>query len=104
MTFDLPKTVEIDGKTYDIRYDFRVILEILVMLNDPDLSNEDKAEALIDMFYCQPESVSNAKAAVDACFSFIDAESHRPQKKSPRLTDWKQDYEYIIAPVNRVLG
>ena len=104
MTFDLPKTVEIDGKTYDIRYDFRVILEILVMLNDPDLSNEDKAEALIDMFYCQPESVPNAKAAVDACFSFIDTESHRPQKKSPRLTDWKQDYEYIIAPVNRVLG
>lgn len=104
MIFDLPKTVEIDGELFDIRYDFRVVLEILVMLCDPELSNDDKAEALINMFYCDPETVSDVKKAVDACYKFIDMGSQRPNKKSPRLTDWKQDYEYIIAPVNRVLG
>ena len=104
MTFSLPKTVEIDGKTHEIRYDFRVILEIIVMLNDPDLTDEDKAEGIITMFYTDPEEISNYKAAVDACFRFIDCNSDRPQKKQPRLTDWEQDFEYIIAPVNRVLG
>ena len=31
--------------------DFRVILEIFVMLDDPDLSDADKTEALLRMFY-----------------------------------------------------
>ena len=29
---------------------------------------------------------------------------HKPQKKHPKLTDFEQDFEFIIAPVNRVLG
>lgn len=102
--FDLPKTVDIGGEKYNIRYDFRVILEIIIMLTDPDLTDDDKAEALIDMFYCEPETVYDIKAAVDACYRFIDGESQTTTKKGPRLTDWKQDFEYIIAPVNRVLG
>lgn len=102
--FDLPKTVDIDGEKYNIRYDFRVILEIIIMLTDPDLTDDDKAEALIDMFYCDPDDIYDIKAAVDACYRFIDGESQTPTKKGPRLTDWKQDFEYIIAPVNRVLG
>lgn len=104
MNFSLPKTVSIDGKELRIRYDFRVILEIITMLEDADLDGGDKTEALIEMFYVDPEEVTDAQKAVDACFDFIDADSKRQKKKSPRLTDWEQDFEYIIAPVNRVLG
>ena len=104
MNFSLPKTVSIDGKDYRIRYDFRVILEIMTMLDDTELDGADKTEALIDMFYIDPEEIENVDAAVDACFDFIDANSKRQKKKSPRLTDWEQDFEYIVAPVNRVLG
>lgn len=104
MNFSLPKTVSIDGKELRIRYDFRVILEIITMLDDADLDGGDKTEALIEMFYVDPDEVTDAQRAVDACFDFIDAGSKRQKKKSPRLTDWEQDFEYIIAPVNRVLG
>ena len=103
MNFSLPKSVEIDGEEYAIRYDFRVILEIIIMLQDSDLTGADKTQALMDMFFVdeQPEDVEKA---VEACFRFIDNNSDRPKKKQPRLTDWEQDFEYIIAPVNRVLG
>lgn len=101
MNFTLPKTVDIGGKEYAIRYDFRVILEIITMLEDAELDVTDKAEALITMFYIEPPE--NVKAAIDACFDFIDM-SKREKKKSPRLTDWEQDFDYIVAPVNRVLG
>ena len=48
--FSLPTTVEIDGRSYEIRTDFRTILEIFVMLDDPDLTDADKTEALLRMF------------------------------------------------------
>lgn len=102
MNFSLPKSVTIDGVEYPVRYDFRVILELITMLQDGDLSGSDKTEALMDMFYVG-DPPKDAKKAVEACFEFID-NSNRPKKKAPRLTDWEQDFDYIIAPVNRVLG
>ena len=103
MNYSLPKTVTIDGEEHAIRYDFRVILQILEMLNDPNLESADKAEALVYMFYVEPEKLRSPKDAVEACFDFID-QNNRNQKKSAKLIDWEQDFDYIISPVNRVLG
>ena len=104
MRYELPKTVNIRGEDHSIRYDFRVILEIMSMLQDDELTPEEKAEALLEMFYLEPVARRDRKEAVDKCFAFMDADSDRPQKKHPKLTDFEQDFEFIIAPVNRVLG
>ena len=104
MNFSLPKTVQFGNETHEIRYDFRVILEIITMLSDEDLTGSDKTEALLDMFYLKPDSIVDIKGAVDACYDFIDGDAGRRKKNGPRLTDWEQDFSYIIAPVNRVLG
>ena len=103
MNLTLPKALEVDGKLQPIRYDFRVILEIIEMLNDADLSDADKAEALLQMFYLNPEEITDLQDAVQKCFRFIDY-SQKSKKPGPRLIDWEQDFDYIIAPVNRVLG
>ena len=81
MNLSLPKSVEFDNETYEIRYDFRVILEIIVMLNDPELNNDEKAKALLTMFYLEPETIDDRKAAVEACFRFIDCNSQRKPAK-----------------------
>lgn len=104
MNFSLPTTVNINGREHEIRSDFRVILEIITMLDDAELDGADKTEALLTMFYVNADEIDDAEMAVNACFNFIDANSKRQKKKSPRLTDWEQDFEYIVAPVNRVLG
>ena len=103
MIYDLPKTATVGGEELDIRYDYRVILTILELLNDPDLSNESKAEGMIELFFVEPERVRDARAAVEACYDFIDM-GEASDKKSPRVMDWEQDFRYIIAPINRVLG
>ena len=53
MNFTLPDSVTVSGTDYPIRTDFRVVLEIFVMLDDPDLNDADKTEALIRMFYIE---------------------------------------------------
>ena len=40
--FSLPTTVTVAGTEYPIRTDFRVILEIFVMQEDPDLSDTER--------------------------------------------------------------
>ena len=104
MLYTLPKSVEIDGTEFPIRYDFRCILDIIEAMNDPDLSDDDKALATLQIFYPDYEAIKNYDEALKQCFWFIDCGDTRPRKKKPRLIDWESDFEYIIAPVNRVLG
>jgi len=103
MKYGLPTTVEVGGKELEIRTDFRVILEIFEALNDPELDGYDRVEAVLGMFYVDPEEIDDIREAIEACFDFIDCGKTR-DKKQPRVMDWEQDFEYIIAPVNRVLG
>lgn len=106
MLYYLPKTVEINGTALNVRYDFRVILDIIAMLNDPDLEQADKAQAAIEMFYCESaQAIATPREALEKLFWFIDqGQELKEKKKSPRLVDWEQDFNLIIAPVNRVLG
>ena len=99
--FELSEHVTIDGKQYLIRTDYRVILEIFVMLNDPDLDDGDKTEALMRMFYV--ERPADAEKAIQAFSDFVE-----PRKKTgsrrPGLVDWESDFDLIAAAVNHVLG
>lgn len=99
MNYCLPTKVDIAGVEYPIRSDFRVILEIIELLQD-DLTPAEKAEGVLTMFY--EEIPSDAAQAINKCFEFMDM-GDKP-KKSPRLVDWEKDFNYIIAPINRVLG
>lgn len=67
MNWGLPVSVEIGGVSYEIRTDFRVILDIFVMLSDPDLSGTDRAEGILQMFYVSPEDIppQHLQEAVD---------------------------------------
>ena len=40
--FSLPTTVQVSGREVPVRTDFRVILEIFVMLADPALSDTER--------------------------------------------------------------
>lgn len=104
MNYSLPKQVDINGELFEIRYDFRVILEIIEMLNDPDFEGWEKTEALLNMFYLTPENIRDKTKAVEACYAFMDQNEKPHKRKSARLIDWEQDFDYIIAPINRVLG
>lgn len=103
MTYGLPTSLNIGGSEYAIRTDYRVILELIEVLNDPDFSDTDKAQATIETVIEDWENVTDYAEALRQCFWFIDM-GQPSGKKTARLVDWQKDFPYIIAPVNRVLG
>ena len=101
--FNLPSEVTIEDRSYPIRYDFRVILEIFVMLDDPDLTDADKIEALLRMFYV--ERPPDTEEALKAFTDFVNPRRFgKREKQSSRLLDWNQDFDLMVAPINHILG
>ena len=102
--FVLPDSVTVSGTDYPIRTDFRTILEIFVMLDDPDLSDADKTEALLRMFYVErPPDPENALLAFT---DFVDPRqtARTSATHNTRLIDWSQDFDLMVAPINHILG
>lgn len=102
----LPTTVEVGGKEYKIRSDYRAILDICVAMNDAELDQQEKAETALDIFYpafaeMPPEDYQEA---IERCFWFINCGDAEQEQKHVKLMDWEQDFKYIIAPINRVTG
>lgn len=105
--YSLPTSVEVNGTEYTIQSDYRAVLDILTALSDADLSNQDKAEAALNIFY--PDfgdmPASDYQEALNQCFRFIDrGQEPKEQKKQPTVMSWEQDFDMIIAPINRIAG
>lgn len=105
MNYELPTSIEIDGKAYNIRNqgDYRVILDVIAALTDVELNEREQAAAALCIFY--EELPADVQAAADAMVKFIDGgTTAKSGKASPRLMDWEQDFPLIVAPINRVVG
>lgn len=53
----LPETIELGGEEYDIRTDFRAILDILKAMADPELSDQEKSQVMLEILYWDPEEI-----------------------------------------------
>ena len=107
MNYALPVTVAFGGEEHRIRSDFRAILDICEALSDSDLSNDEKAVVTLNIFYPDVENIPEQHYydAVKACFNFINlGADERAGKPAPKLVSWEQDFQYIVSPVNHVIG
>ena len=102
----LLKSIEIDGIDYDINTDFRDILDIFKVLNDPDLLDYEKTSIALDMFYVD-EVPENIEDAITYMFEFMcmgDTNDTNTKRNEKPLFDWEQDFNLIVAPINRTLS
>lgn len=109
MNYELPTSVEVGGKEYAIRSDYRAVLDIMAALSDADLDDMERAYAVLSIFYPDLEEMPDEEAiykeAVEKCFWFINGgETEREKTKQPQLVDWNMDLPRIIPPINKVLG
>ena len=106
MRYDLPKSVVINGVEFKIRYDYRVILYLFEIINDPEIDDQERALAVLQNFYVDFEELMDYEAAIRECYWFINGGKYEenPKQKIVKVMDWSQDFQLIVAPINRVLG
>lgn len=106
--YDLPTTVEVGGIPYEIRTDYRCALDIFQLLEDPELTDREKKEEILEIFYFSPDwqeiPRQDLREAVEKCFWFLRGGDEPRAAKAPKLVDWEQDFHMIVAPVNKVYG
>lgn len=108
--YDLPVTVEIEGVDYSIRNggDYRTIIDIFAILEDPELDEQERAMAALIIFYADMEDVEdlavfpNLQEALDKMFEFFNAGKKDVASKSRKLLDWQDDMPMIVSAVNNV--
>ena len=106
INYGLPKAVEINGTEYDIRSDYRAILDIVEALNDVNLNAREKAYVVLEIFYPDIDDMpyDDMQEAIEKCFEFIDGGNRRKEGNAPKVVDWSKDFPLIIAPINAVAG
>ena len=105
MTYDLPQSLTVNGKEYEIRSDFRDVLNILAAFDDPELADNEKAYVCLFILYVDFDSIPREDygACFEAALNFID--NGMPGKKnSPRTMDWEQDAHILFPAINQVAG
>lgn len=104
--YELPASLNISGVDFSIRTDFRVIIDILIAMNDPELDEQAKAVVMLQILFEDWQSIP-AEHLDEACqkaSEFIDCgqSDDNLNHPKPQLMDWEQDGDMIIPAVNKV--
>ena len=112
--YELPKTVEVSGKSYKIRNgaDYRTIIGVIDVCEDPELTQEEKTVSAFIIFYDDINDYediidifgNDAKEAMQAMMKFIsyNYDDELVSSAKVKLIDWVQDESLIVSGVNGV--
>ena len=106
MIGQLPRELEVNGRMYAIRTDFRDVLNILCAFSDPELEDGEKVYTCLYILFEDFDSIPDGdlEAAFTAALSFIDNGAKPEEKKFPRVMDWEQDENLLFPAINKVAG
>lgn len=101
--WELPTSATIGGVEYPIHADFRDILNIFRYLDDPDRPEYLRWRIAIALFYDGEIPDENVQEAMEYLAEFISC-GNQDAKPGPKLLDWEQDAQVIVADVNKTAG
>ena len=111
--WELPTSIDVCGKEYSIRTDFRVVLDVLTAMNDPEILSPDMTEdekqwekilTMLQILYVDFEDMppKDWKEAAEKAVDFIDCGIKPGDSPKPRLMDWEHDAPVVIPAINKV--
>lgn len=105
MIGQLPRTLTVNGKEYNIRTDYRDCLTILSALTDRELSDSEKVIITIDILYKDKVPNDDVLEAYNQAVWFLDCGDtiSKPMTHAP-LFSFSQDEQMIFSAINKVAG
>lgn len=102
--WELPRQAVIGGRTYDLHTDYREILAIFSWLQNEAYPEFLRWRIALTLFFEQeiPDEVY-PEAAAYFCW-FVGGGRQESDDPGPKLLDWQQDAQEIVADVNKVAG
>ncbi|MBQ8591619.1 MAG: hypothetical protein IJ485_02570 [Lachnospiraceae bacterium] len=110
--WEFPTSLNIGGVDYEIRTDYRAVLDLLTALNDEELTDADpqieaymKSRVILEIMFPQCDDIpaEHIQEALDKVAEFIDMGITEDSKK-PKTMDWEQDAPILIPAINKVLN
>lgn len=110
--WEFPTSLNIGGVDYEIRTDYRAVLDLLTALADPELTDEDEQvtaymqnRVMLEIMFpqCDDIPLEHMHEALEKVTEFIDMGISDDRKK-PKTMDWEQDAPILIPAINRVLN
>lgn len=101
--WSLPTSAKIGGVEYAINADYRDVLDIFRYLDDPDQPEYVRWKVALALFYEGEIPQQHIQEAIGYLVEFISC-GDQDTKPVPKLMDWEQDAQVIVADVNKVAG
>lgn len=110
--WEFPTSLNIGGVDYEIRTDYRAVLDLFTALSDPELTDEDEQvtaymqnRVMLEIMFpdCDNIPLEHMQEALEKVTEFIDMGISDDRKK-PKTMDWEQDAPILIPAINRVLN
>lgn len=100
----LPVALEVGGEEKPIRSDYRAALDIFLALTDPELDAYNRAMEFLEILYEDEIEPEDYEEAIQKGFWFLRGGEAEPKEKGPQLVAWQQDFNYIAAPISKIIG
>lgn len=103
--WNLPATLNVAGKEYEIREDFRAALDVITAFEDESLSESEKVQAAMEIMYfpvLPPEK--HIQEAFEQILWFLDCGIQQEDGPKPRTMDWEKDSSIIFPAINKIAG
>ena len=112
--YEIPQSICINGVEHPIRNkgDYRMVLDCFEVLNDSNLSDDERSLGCLMIFYGDIETIDDIMklqdletAAKEMQIFFNCGQTESPgMTVNYKLIDWKQDSQLICSAINKVSG
>ena len=111
--YELPTSIDINGTPFEIRDkgDFRMVFYCFEVLNDVELTEQERVLTALSVFYKDFEDVDklfhfeDIKEATEKMIDFFNiGQKNVSNTQSVNLIDWKTDETLICSAINTSIG
>lgn len=102
---ELPESVEIESVEYEINTDFRISILFELLMQDPDINDEEKIEKALELYFIKIPPIEYISEAVDIIMDFYSCGKDKlisngrttSKGKSKQIYSFEVDADYIYA-------